>query len=188
MKTFQQFKKMLESETNTIDVEHKYKKYESNLKYPDLNKVKLTPNLTPNLFYNSFNFSELSAVLQYTSASFLFDDEELFGIGYIEIQHSKALQIFCGKIGGDCSNVSTSILTPTGNSMEDILLIAIKGEEETISEYERLKAVIQNNVIMNNEQSDDTTEIAYELLDKLIADEKVHLKLLKTKLNGINKF
>jgi hypothetical protein len=103
MKTYQQ---ILNESIKVIDIEDKYLKYQDNsVKYPDLSKVNITPNINGNMFNDAirgdYPFAELNAIQQYTGASMRFQNEDLFGIGYIEMQHMKALMTIAAKMQAD---------------------------------------------------------------------------------------
>ena len=83
---------------------------------------------------------------------------------------------FVCKLGGKIIQTFKTTAVEAGKDIPDALKIAISGEQATINEYEK----IVNKVSSVGETK--TAEIALQLLNKLIADERKHIELLTEKL------
>ena len=158
---------------------------DGNVLYPNIEEAKQGDGVEPEWFYPIFNgsneFSELSAIHMYTGQESKFENigELMLGIGMTEMKHYGKLSEFIIAIGGSIEQGYDNSDVELGEDAEGALQIAISGEEKTIEFYEKLQAKISKLT------SNKTTEITLQLLSKLIADENVHLELLKNELSVI---
>ena len=154
--------------------------------YPsDLEKAKPNDGVDPEWFlpiYNGSNsFSELSAIMMYTTQEAQFEEvgELMLGIGLTEMKHYGKLGEFIRAIGGDITDAYNSEESVIGSTPEGAIDQALKGEKETIKFYDELSDKI------SKVEETETTRIALQFISKLRADEVVHVKLLnERKKNG----
>ena len=155
---------------------------DSTIDYPSFSKAKKDDGVPAEWFYSvtngSVNFSELSAIHMYVQQEAIFEEigELMLGIGIVEMHHYGKLNDFVRKLGGKITQTFKTAAVEAGKDIPDALKIAISGEQATIDEYER----IVNKVSRVGESK--TAEIALQLLNKLIADERKHIELLTEKL------
>lgn len=150
--------------------------------YPDFSKVKADAGVKPEWFYPVFKgangFSELSAILQYTTEGPKFENiaELMLGIAIVEMKHLDKLGDFILSLGGTIQNPYNDSSIDYASTEEEAIELAIKSEEATIEEYNNIgKKVLEVS-------PNDTTEVAMQFLSKLIADEKKHLSLFEEQL------
>lgn len=148
--------------------------------YPDFNDIEPWPDDIVNMFKDALKdkpFSEISAILMYTQQSSRFDPiaELMLGIGLVEMRHYDKLSDFLQKADPYEQNPVMDIYPKVemGFSPESALKIALDSEIETIGHYKK----IMNNVALYSERA-DYDDVMY-LLNKLIADEEHHIKLIK---------
>lgn len=148
--------------------------------YPDFNDIEPWPNDIVNMFKDALKdkpFSEISAILMYTQQSSRFEPiaELMLGIGLVEMRHYDKLSDFLQKADPYEENSVMDIYpkVEVGFSPESALKIALDSEIETIGHYKK----IMNNVALYNDRA-DYDDVMY-LLNKLVADEEHHIKLLK---------
>ncbi len=148
--------------------------------YPDFNDIEPWPEDIVNMFKDALKdkpFSEISAILMYTQQSSRFDSiaELMLGIGLVEMRHYDKLSDFLQKADPYEENPVMDIYPKVeiGFSPESALKIALDSEIETIGHYKK----IMNNVALYNDRA-DYDDVMY-LLNKLVADEEHHIKLLK---------
>jgi rubrerythrin len=148
--------------------------------YPDFNDIEPWPNDIVNMFKDALKdkpFSEISAILMYTQQSSRFEPiaELMLGIGLVEMRHYDKLSDFLQKADPYEDNSVMDIYPKVeiGFSPESALKIALDSEIETIGHYKK----IMNNVALYNDRA-DYDDVMY-LLNKLVADEEHHIKLLK---------
>ena len=157
------------------------------VEYPSFDKAKSDDGVIAEWLYPIFNgtndFSELTAIHMYTTQEATFDEigELLLGIAITEMKHYDKLADFIRKIGGKIDQKFNNSGVTIGKTSDEALRLAIGAEEKTIDFYEKLEEKLL--------KLDETTtiKIALQLLAKLLADEVVHLKLLKEKLKTIDK-
>jgi rubrerythrin len=150
--------------------------------YPEYDGAKPDDSVPAEWFYPIHNgtnsFSELTAIHMYVTQEATFDDigELMLGIGMTEMKHYDKLSDFIKKLGGKIDQRFNNSGVTVGKDAVEALTIAIGAEKETIAFYEkiqtRLKEVTETK----------TVKIAFQLTSKLIADEEVHLELLKERL------
>lgn len=148
--------------------------------YPDFNDIEPWPDDIVNMFKDALKdkpFSEISAILMYTQQSSRFEPiaELMLGIGLVEMRHYDKLSDFLQK-ADPYEQDSVRDIYPkveVGFSPESALKIALDSEIETIGHYKK----IMNNVALYNDRA-DYDDVMY-LLNKLVADEEHHIKLLK---------
>lgn len=148
--------------------------------YPDFKDIEPWPDDIVNMFKDALNdkpFSEISAILMYTQQSSRFEPiaELMLGIGLVEMRHYYKLSDFLQKADPYEENIVMDIYpkVEVGFSPESALKIALDSEIETIGHYKK----IMNNVALYNDRA-DYDDVMY-LLNKLVADEEHHIKLLK---------
>lgn len=148
--------------------------------YPDFNDIEPWPDDIVNMFKDALKdkpFSEISAILMYTQQSSRFEPiaELMLGIGLVEMRHYDKLSDFLQKADPYEENSVMDIYpkVEVGFSPESALKIALDSEIETIDHYKK----IMNNVALYNDRA-DYDDVMY-LLNKLVADEEHHIKLLK---------
>lgn len=148
--------------------------------YPDFKDIEPWPEDIVNMFKDALKnkpFSEISAILMYTQQSSRFEPiaELMLGIGLVEMRHYDKLSDFLQKADPYEENLVMDIYpkVEVGFSPESALKIALDSEIETIGHYKK----IMNNVALYNDRA-DYDDVMY-LLNKLVADEEHHIKLLK---------
>ena len=148
--------------------------------YPDFKDIEPWPEDIVNMFKDALKdkpFSEISAILMYTQQSSRFEPitELMLGIGLVEMRHYDKLSDFLQKADPYEENSVMDIYpkVEVGFSPESALKIALDSEIETIGHYKK----IMNNVALYNDRA-DYDDVMY-LLNKLVADEEHHIKLLK---------
>lgn len=144
------------------------------------NRVEDAANAFIDMFKDALKdkpFSEISAILMYTQQSSRFDPiaELMLGIGLVEMRHYDKLSDFLQKADPYEQNPVMDIYPKVemGFSPESALKIALDSEIETIGHYKK----IMNNVALHDDRA-DYDDVMY-LLNKLVADEEHHIKLLK---------
>ena len=178
MKGLQFFGNRVEDAANAfIDV---LKYSDQSVDYPDFNDIEPWPDDIVNMFKDALKdkpFSEISAILMYTQQSSRFEPiaELMLGIGLVEMRHYDKLSDFLQKADPYEENSVMDIYpkVEVGFSPESALKIALDSEIETIGHYKK----IMNNVALYNDRA-DYDDVMY-LLNKLVADEEHHIKLLK---------
>lgn len=176
-------KNQLEDLTNGLVNAMRYS--DPDVEYPSFDKIKNDDGVIAEWFYPIFNgsndFSELTAIHLYVTQEATFEEvgELLLGIALTEMKHYDKLADFIRKIGGKIDQRYNNSGVTIGKSAKEAIEIAIGAEEKTIDFYEKL----QKKLLSLNET--ETIIITLQLLSKLIADEVVHVKLLKEKLKTI---
>lgn len=148
--------------------------------YPDFKDIEPWPEDIVNMFKDALKdkpFSEISAILMYTQQSSRFEPiaELMLGIGLVEMRHYDKLSDFLQKADPYEQDSVMDIYPKVeiGFSPESALKIAWNSEIETIGNYKK----IMNSLALYSERA-DYEDVTY-LLNKLIADEKHHIKLIK---------
>lgn len=154
----------------------------SSVDYPDVSKAKPDDGVPAEWFYKAYvgtaPTSELTAILQYTQQRMIFDQigETFLGIALTEMKHYDRLGDFINRIGGNVSRpaFSAAKVDITTKSAAEAVQINIRAEQDTITEYEKLIQRIQ----ANNPTPTVTSALAIQLINKIVADEHVHVRLL----------
>lgn len=148
--------------------------------YPDFKDIEPWPEDIVNMFKDALKdkpFSEISAILMYTQQSSRFEPiaELMLGIGLVEMRHYDKLSDFLQKADPHEQDSVMDIYPKVeiGFSPESALKIAWNSEIETIGNYKK----IMNSLALYSERA-DYDDVMY-LLNKLIFDEKHHIKLIK---------
>lgn len=151
--------------------------------YPDIDNVSPNDGVDYNIFYpiinSPENFSEISAIFQYTTQSTMFSEIStlLMSIAFVEMKHLDKVRELILKLGGAIDSVNwNASTTKYGSTPIEAIKIAMNGESATISFYKKLKNQIFLLPLQNK-----TTEICIQLLSKLIADEELHYNMLDLK-------
>ena len=158
---------------------------DSTVKYPELDNVKQDNGVMPEWFYPIYNgvngFSELDAIHLYTSQEQKFEPigNLLLGIALVEMKHYGILGELIIKLGGRIEQRYNNSKVFLGETKEEALNNAIDAENKTIEFYE---GVIEK---IKSVRETKTTIIVVQLVNKLIADERVHLKLLKEQKDNL---
>lgn len=150
--------------------------------YPDISKAKADDGVPAEWFYKAYagitGTSELTAIIQYTQQRMLFDQigETFLGIALTEMKHYDRLGDFIHHLGHAVSKpvFSAAKVDITTESAIEAVQINIRAEQDTIAEYEKLIQRIQ----AGNPTPTTTSTLAVQLLNKIIADERVHVRLL----------
>lgn len=154
----------------------------SSVDYPDVSKAKPDDGVPAEWFYKAYvgtvPTSELTAILQYTQQRMIFDEigETFLGIALTEMKHYDRLGDFIHHLGHAVSKpvFSAAKVDITTESAAEAIQINIRAEQDTIAEYEKLIQRIQ----AGNPTPTTTSTLAVQLLNKIIADERVHVRLL----------
>lgn len=154
----------------------------SSVDYPDVSKAKPDDGVPAEWFYKAYvgtaPTSELTAILQYTQQRMIFDQigETFLGIALTEMKHYNRLGDFINHLGHAVSKpvFSAAKVDITTKSAAEAVQINIHAEQDTIAEYEKLIQRIQ----ANNPTPTVTSALAIQLINKIIADEHVHVRLL----------
>ena len=148
--------------------------------YPDFKDIEPWPEDIVNMFEHilkTASFSETTAILMYTQQSSRFDDiaELMLGIGLVEMRHYDKLSDFLQKANPyeDYSSMEINPKIEIGSTRNDALKVALSSEQETINYYK----TIMNHLAVYDDRA-DYDDVMY-LLNKLVADEEHHIKLLK---------
>lgn len=148
--------------------------------YPDFKDIEPWPEDIVNMFKDALKdkpFSKISAILMYTQQSSRFEPiaELMLGIGLVEMRHYDKLSDFLQKADPYEQDSVMDIYPKVeiGFSPESALKIAWNSEIETIGNYKK----IMNSLALYSERA-DYEDVMY-LLNKLIADEEHHIKLIK---------
>lgn len=158
---------------------------DSTVKYPELDNVKQDNGVMPEWFYPIYNgvngFSELDAIHLYTSQEQKFEPigNLLLGIALVEMKHYGILGELIIKLGGRIEQRYNNSKVFLGETKEEALNNAIDAENKTIEFYEGIIEKIKSV------RETKTTIIVVQLVNKLIADERVHLKLLKEQKDNL---
>lgn len=156
---------------------------DSNIEYPDIDKAEPDDGVIAEWFYPIYNgtndFSELTAIHMYTSQETEFEEigQLMLGIGLTEMKHFAKIGDMIKRLGGKIDQKYNNSGVAIGKSIVEALNIAYDAEVKTISFYESLYEKIEKV------KSTKTTEIALQLISKLIADENVHKKMLEEKIS-----
>lgn len=163
-------------------------KYSNNsVEYPNIDQVKPDDGVVAEWFYPIYNgkndFSELTAIHMYTSQETEFEDigELMLGIGLTEMKHYAKIGELIKALGGTITQSFNNDGVEVGKTPREALSIAYNAEVITIEFYEKLFQKIERI------KPTKTTTIVLQLLSKLIADEKIHQKLLKEDLTEFSK-
>ena len=155
---------------------------DSEVQYPNIDEAKPDDGVVAEWFYPIYNgtndFSELTAIHMYVAQETEFEEigQLMLGIGMTEMKHYAKIGDLIKRLGGKIDQRYINSGVAIGKSIVEALNIAYNAEVKTISFYETLSDKIEKV------KSTKTTEIALQLIAKLIADEKIHEKLLKETL------
>lgn len=156
----------------------KYSNQEVEWVEPD--DMKPDDGVQPEWFYpaiESAEYSEITAILQYTQQEAVFEDEIgelMLGIALVEMKHYAHVRDAIVALGGTLPKPYNSKNVNIGETPTEALVLAAHSEVATIKFYKSVKERITT--------STSSADIARKLLTKLIADESLHLKLLTQQL------
>lgn len=157
---------------------------DSNVAWPESEDVKPDPEIKAEWFYpalQSSDCSEITAILLYTQQSGLYDEEIgdlVLGIALVEMKHFANIRDTVIGLGGTIPQPFNDSQLKLGKDVGEALSINIQSEYDTIMYYESVKAKITS-------QSETGVQLR-AMLDKLIADETLHLKLFMQALHKRN--
>lgn len=160
---------------------------DSNIEYPEIEKVEPDDGVIAEWFYPIYNgtndFSELTAIHMYTSQETEFEEigQLMLGIGLTEMKHFAKIGEMIKRLGGKIDQRYNNSGVAIGKTTREALEIAYNAEIKTVEFYESLSEKIEKV------KSTKTTEIALQLISKLIADENVHKILLQDALSKFSK-
>lgn len=145
----------------------------------------LKPNdgVQPEWFYpaiESAEYSEITAILQYTQQEALFEEEIgelMLGIALVEMKHYATVRDAIVALGGTLPKPYNNKNVNLGGTPTEALILAAHSEVATIKFYKSVKELAT--------ASTASADIARKLLTKLIADESLHLKLITQQLKTI---
>jgi len=152
---------------------------DSTIEYPNVESAKTDDGVIAEWFYPIYaasnDFSELSAILTYTTQETKFEEagELLLGIGLTEMKHYGKLGELIHALGGTIKPRYNSGQVKVGSDLLEALQISLTGEEKTIKFYEELADKIKKV------EETETTIIALQFIAKVVADEKVHKRMLE---------
>lgn len=160
---------------------------DQSVSYPDTEKIKPDDGVIAEWFYPIYNgmndFSELTAILMYTSQKSEFEEigELMLGIGLVEMKHYSVLGEVIKQLGGRVDQRTNNSGVKIGKTPREALQIAIQAEVKTIDFY--------NSIIEKLERVKTTVSVTLMLqtLSKFIADEERHKQLLEEKLAEYSK-
>lgn len=137
------------------------------------------------LFYEAYaglgNNSERTAIHQYVTMQAKYEElgTLMLGIAIVEMKHMDRLGDLITTLGGTLDQKWNNDSIEYGDDPKSALELAIEGEEATIKSYQNLIAKLASYKNL-------TAETCIQLLNKLIADEVVHLNLFKKALEDFN--
>lgn len=155
--------------------------------YPSLNKVKRDDGVMAEWFYPAINgqsdVSELKAILTYTTQNVVHEEigNLILGVSFVEMQHYDKLSELIHKLGGRLRGAPNRITVEAGDTPKDALESAISAEQASIDFYRGIKERLEKVT------ATDTVKTVAKLMDKLIADETIHLDLFNKKLQEYEK-
>lgn len=152
--------------------------------YPSFENLEVWPDEITDMFKEAAKnnvYSELTAVLQYSQQAALFDEiaELMMGISLVEMQHSDKIRDFLKKadpIQYEFIEIK-SLTIQLGSNPKEALKEALKSELLTIDKYMDILDVLNKDYYLCEDAS-----IVEAFLEKLIADERHHVKLLREAL------
>lgn len=142
--------------------------------------MKPNDGVQPEWFYpaiESAEYSEITAILQYTQQEAVFEDEIgelMLGIALVEMKHYAHVRDAIVALGGTLPKPYDSKSVNLGGTPIEALTLAAHSEIATIKFYKSVKERVT--------ASTNSADIARKLLTKLIADESLHLKLITQQL------
>lgn len=158
--------------------------------YPSFENLEEWPDEVLDLFKDAAKnniYSELTAVLRYSQQAVQFEEisELMLGIALVEMQHSDKIRDFLKKAESiQYSFMEIKPLTiQIGSNPTKALNEALKSELLTISKYKEILALINSK---EKYYTCSDASIVEAFLEKLIADEEHHVKLLREAL-GVDK-
>ena len=147
---------------------------DNTLDYPEAEKARPNDGVEPEWFYDAYYgaipTSELTAIIQYTQQRMLFENigETFLGIAFVD---------FIGQLGGrvNTPKYSSSAVTVEYESAAEAVRVNIQAEKDTIAAYQQLIERIRKN---NPEKLTQSAAVAIQLLNKIVSDERVHVRIL----------
>ena len=153
---------------------------DSSVEWPEVEHFEPDPEIKPEWFYPALQngaMSEIMAILLYTQQAGLYDEEigELvLGIGLVEMKHFANIRDTVVSLGGKIPQPLNGAGLVLGINVNDALCINVKNEFATIKYYQSVKEKIKS--------TSQTAILIKAMLDKLIADETLHLSMFYKEL------
>ncbi len=157
---------------------------DSSVAWPETEHVAPDPEIKPEWFYPALqnkDCSEIVAILLYTQQTALYDKEigdMVLGIGIVEMKHFANIRDTVVALGGTLPQPIDGKNIKLGKDVNDALSINIRSEFDTIKYYRGVKELIKSK--------SETAITLQAMLDKLIADESLHLRMFLNELNERN--
>lgn len=155
-----------------------------NVLYPPDAEISPDAGVKAEWFHDAYKapngFSELDTIHMYITQEAMFEElgELMMGIALVEMKHLDKLSDLVGELGGNIAQSNNTDKIVYGTTPREAVQSAIAGETNAIAGYveltDRVAALPRN----------DTTRYCLALLAKLIADERLHIALLKGWLAG----
>ena len=158
---------------------------DSSVVYPELDDIKENDGVPAEWFIPAWSGvsidSERTAIHQYVSQNSKYDEfgDILLGIGITEMKHLDELGDVITKLGGSLENAWNNSQVNYGVDLLSALKADIKGEEAAIFFYEDLLKKLR---LVKTK----TSLICIQLINKILSDEKYHLKLLNALVEYLN--
>lgn len=155
----------------------------ADVEWPEPSDLKPNDGVSPEWFYPTIEselYSEISSILQYTQQAGLYDDtigELTLGIALVEMKHYASVRDAIIALGGTLPQPYSNKNIILGNTPVEALALAAEGEIATIKFYKSIELKLSGNT--------DSVNITRQLLNKLIADERLHLTLINQKLKSM---
>ena len=147
---------------------------DNTLDYPEAEKARPNDGVEPEWFYDAYYgaipTSELTAIIQYTQQRMLFENigETFLGIAFVEMKHFD-------RLGVNTPKYSSAAVTVEYESAAEAIRVNIQAEKDTIAAYQQLIERIRKN---NPEKLTQSATVAIQLLNKIVSDERVHVRIL----------
>lgn len=154
---------------------------DSSVEWPEAEHFEADSEINPEWFYPALQsgaMSEIMAILLYTQQAGLYDEEIgdlVLGIGLVEMKHFANIRDTVLSLGGTIPQPMNGAGLLLGASVNDALAINVKNEFATIKYYQSVKDKIKSE--------SQTAKLIQAMLDKLIADESLHLKMFYQELD-----
>ena len=125
---------------------------DNTLDYPEAEKARPNDGVEPEWFYDAYYgaipTSELTAIIQYTQQRMLFENIGETFLGIAFVEYESAAEA---------------------------VRVNIQAEKDTIAAYQQLIERIRKN---NPEKLTQSAAVAIQLLNKIVSDERVHVRIL----------
>lgn len=161
-------------------------RFTSGRDFPDTSGINQFDGIPASILYGAYKspevFSETSAVNQYVLDESSVDgelSEALLQIGVIEMKHMDILSDIIQKLGGDKNQYWDNRAIRNYKNKRQIIENNINAEEATINYYTSVLTALKKYPMSQ------TRRIITEVIEVIIADERVHVKELKSFLKTV---